>query len=87
MKSAQDGVLDFEFVELIKKHSSPLQKGSSPKPNPKHSSERLERGKRRFREPISLHRKGKPMNIREKDDRKFGFNDLVSYICDILSYN
>ena len=31
--------------------------------------------------------RGKPMNIREKDDRKFGFNDLVSYICDILSYN
>ena len=45
MKSAQDGVLDFEFVELIKKHSSPLQKGLSSKPNPIHSSEKQKKGK------------------------------------------
>ena len=45
MKSAQDGVLDFEFVELIKKLSSPLQKGLSPKHNPIHSSEKQRKGK------------------------------------------
>ena len=45
MKSAQDGVLDFEFVELIKKLSSPLQKGLSPKLNPIHSSEKQKKEK------------------------------------------